>query len=1203
MNTFKKIGAGILSLVLATTVLTGCQDYDAPNLEAPIAKDQANTTILELKQTFWQDETNYIWGTEQKENATPVAIPAREDGSHYIIKGTVVSSDEAGNVFKSLIIQDETAALAMSINSYNLYLKYRRGQEVVIDVTGMYIGKYNGLLQLGAPEWYANGNAWEASFMAPETFTNHVELNGWPNIAAIDTVEVNTFGELTTDLDGLMKWQSQLVKLNNVSFVNGGVETYSEYHSSGVNQSIMDSEGNSLIVRTSGYSNFWNQTLPAGNFDLVCIASYYGTTGWQLIMIDAEGVMNLGNPTAKPGSTEDNPMTVDEAIIEINAGFTPNVWVTGYIVGTVAPEVTNVTSNDDVEWTDTPILGNTLVIGQTPDTKDIAHALVIELPVNSKLYTLGNLVDNPANYQKQIWIKGTMATYMDTYGILGNNGSVTTWRIEGVDTGSAAIPDGDGTKASPYSANQVIAMAKTDASSAWVTGYIVGSSPGMGASDFVPGSAGASGTNIFISNNPEETDYTKCVPVQLPTGAVRQALNLASNPGLVGAKVSLYGTLEKYFGQSGLKNVSDYTIDSEGTGGDTPGSGDNPSGSGNGTEASPYSCADVMAMNPQSSDPVKSGVWTKGYIVGWADMSSVFYINAETSRFTVPATMATNILLADTPTATSYTQCIGVQLPSGAVRSALNLQNNPGNLGKEVLIKGDIAKYSGVAGIRSASDYKLDGQSSGGGDTPSTPGLVTSLNENFAGGAIPSGWTQKQVAGNKTWYVTSYSGVYYASMTGYQGTAPFDSWLMTPGLDLSKMNNKVLTFDTEVNGYGSTTTKFEIYVMTTADPATATTTQLNVNLATAPASGYSSWTPSGNIDLSAYSGTVYIGFRYNATSDANYATWCLTNVKINSDGTTPGGDDTPSTGAGSESEPYSCTEVLGGTGSGSTAWVEGYIVGSSNGMSASDFVPGVTDPSNTNIFIAASASETDYTKCVPVQLPNGDVRTALSLQQHPENLGKYVKVFGSLEKYFGQNGVKSVTKYSFDSTSGGGNDNPGGGGNDNPTPPTGDYKGDFNTFNGGTPKSSPYGTYTNATGWTLTNGIVLSGTSGTESNPRFPFIGGDGVLAPTLNGKVGSAGTLVSPTLTGGIGTLTFNYGFAFSESACSFTINVKDTSGNVIKTDTVDMPSVEQKHAYDYSLAVNYTGDFVIEIINNCKTQATGNKDRVSIWNLTWTN
>lgn len=50
---------------------------------------------------------------------------------------------------------------------------------------------------------------------------------------------------------------------------------------------------------------------------------------------------------------------------------------------------------------------------------------------------------------------------------------------------------------------------------------------------------------------------------------------------------------------------------------------------------------------------------------------------------------------------------------------------------------------------------------------------------------------------------------------------------------------------------------------------------------TAPASGYSEWVESGNLDLSSYSGVVYIGFRYNAAQDANYATWCVDNIKLN----------------------------------------------------------------------------------------------------------------------------------------------------------------------------------------------------------------------------------------------------------------------------------------------------------------------------------
>jgi hypothetical protein len=880
MKSLKTYMAWLAAAIAVATGVSACQDdFDDPGVTSPVATLKANTTLLELKKAYWNDATNYI-----------DTIGVREDGSHYIIHGTVVSSDEASNVFKSLVIQDGTAAMAISVNSYNLYLKYRRGQEVVIDATGMYIGKYNGLQQLGFPEWYENGNAWEASFMSPEFFSQHVELNGLPDIAAIDTLEINSFSELPSDPDGLMEYQSRLVKFNNVAFVNGGKEQFSTYHSSGVNQSITDSDGSSLPVRTSGYSNFWNNTLPEGRGDVVCILSYYGTTGWQLILNDYAGCMNFGNPTVAPGA-ESNPYTVAQAIEVENSGASKSGWITGYIVGAVGPEVTTVTSNDDIEWTSTPLLSNTLVIGSTPNTKDINSALVVELTYGTALYQYGNLVNNPANYGKQIWIRGNLAKAMGTYGVTGNSGLADTWKIEGVEIASSSIKDGAGTQDSPYSVSQVLSGAATG--TAWVSGYIVGSSNGLNASDFHAGIEDPSQTNVFIANSPDVTDYTKCVPVQLPSGTIRSAVNLKDNPGNVGKILSINGSIEKYFGQTGVKSATDYSLEGEGSSTVTP---DTPSTiTGDGTETNPYDVAAVISINPTSTtETTYSGVWVKGYIVGWADLSSTYVINETTATFNSSATLKTNILVGPSAGCTDYTKCIGVQLPYGDVRTALNLQDNPDNFGKEVYLKGDILKYSGVPGLKNTSDYKLG--EGGGSTTPDTP-------------------------------------------------------------------------------------------------------------------------------------------------------------------------DTPDT-------------------------------------------PSTSD----------------------------------------------------------------------------------------------EYLGDFNSFNNSTAAASPYGTYTNATGWTAENSIILGGTDGTDANPYFTFIGGSGVLAPTLNGKTTTLGKLTSPTLTGGIATLTFNYGFAFTESKCQFTVNVKDTNGNVIKTDTVTLDSITKLSAYSYSLDVNYSGDFIIEITNNGYSGSTSNKDRLSIFNLTWT-
>ena len=1038
----------VAALGFAAT-LTACQDdFDNKSVQAPEAVEKANISILDLKKMCWNDATNYIYGMEDKEDAPLVPLGTREDGSHYIIAGRVISSDEQSNVFKSLVIQDETAAIALSVNSYNLYLNYRIGQEVVLDVTGMYVGKYNGLLQIGYPEWYANGNVWEASFMAPEFFVKHRELNGWPDASEIDTLVVNAFSELPSNPDGLMRWQSQIVRFNNVEFANGGKETFSTHKSSGVNQALIDSEGSSLNVRTSGYSTFWNTTLPAGRGDVVAILSYYGTSGWQLILNDVEGCMNFGNPTVAPGA-ESNPYTVDQAVAVQLQGLTRSGWVTGYIVGAVKMGVTEVTSNDQIDWTSTPDMDNTLVIGQTADTKDLAHALVISLPQGSSLRKLGNLVDHPENYGKQMWIRGSLESVLGTYGVGGNTGAAGTWRIDGVQGGDEGVKNGTGTKEDPYSPSQVIGGSATG--TAWVKGYIIGSSNGKTAAEMTVGADNASASNIFIAATPDETDYTKCVPVQLPTGTVRAALNLQNNPGNVGKLVSVYGSVEKYFGQPGVKTVTDYVLD-----GATPPTP--PQTQGSGTESDPYSVGSIIAFNPQSTTETEhAGVWVKGYIVGWADMSTEYVINANTARFSAPATMKTNILVAADKNCTDVTKCIGVQLPSGDVRNALNLQDNPGNLGKEVSLKGDVLKYSGVPGLRNTSAYKIEG-----GDNPGpTPGstIVTSLDEGFAKDVTPEGWT---LTGSKKWYFTDYNSNAYAAMTGYKGTPPFDSWLITPGIDMAKCADKVLTFDTQVNGYGSTTSRLEVYVLTSADPATANKTQLNPTLATAPSSGYSDWVSSGNLDLSSYTGVIYIGFRYTATQDANYATWCVDNVRLNAGGDNPG--------------------------------------------------PG-------------------------------------------------------------------------------------------PDEPTGDYKGDFNTFNGGAAKASPYGIYTNATGWTAENSIILGGTTdGPDANPLFTFIGPTGTLAPTLNGNTDKVGRLFSPVLTGGIGTLSFSYGMAFSDNKCAFRVTVKDADGNVVKTEDVTPASIATKTAYKYSMEVNHAGSFSIEILNLSPSNLASNKDRVSIWNLTWT-
>lgn len=198
-------------------------------------------------------------------------------------------------------------------------------------------------------------------------------------------------------------------------------------------------------------------------------------------------------------------------------------------------------------------------------------------------------------------------------------------------------------------------------------------------------------------------------------------------------------------------------------------------------------------------------------------------------------------------------------------------------------------------------------------------------------------------------------------------------------------------------------------------------------------------------------------------------------------------------------------------------------------------------------------------------------------------------------------GSGSITVTPTTSVPGGGGGETPGPGPDQPVVPGGDHTADFNTFNGGQPKSS-YGSYSTASGWTAENAAIQCGSDGAgDSNPKFNFLGSGSTFAVCLLGNTGKVGTLTSPTLTGGLSKLSFNYGFAFGDTKCKFTVNIKQ-GGNTVQSKTVEETLAKfDVHTFTWDVAVS--GDFVIEVVNDCPSNAASNKDRVSIWNMTWDN
>lgn len=154
-------------------------------------------------------------------------------------------------------------------------------------------------------------------------------------------------------------------------------------------------------------------------------------------------------------------------------------------------------------------------------------------------------------------------------------------------------------------------------------------------------------------------------------------------------------------------------------------------------------------------------------------------------------------------------------------------------------------------------------------------------------------------------------------------------------------------------------------------------------------------------------------------------------------------------------------------------------------------------------------------------------------------------------------------------------------------------KADFETLNDGA-KASGYKTYSTYEGWLATNCCVQD-----ES-----IIPGITSLAACLNGKRTTPGIIASPRIANGCGTISFKYAHGYAESnGISFRVDIKNAAGEVVKSFTETKNPCTQKEIYSFSQEVNVAGVFYIEITNLCPSNATSNKDRTAIFDVSWSN
>ncbi|MCE5205280.1 MAG: fimbrillin family protein [Porphyromonadaceae bacterium] len=114
-----------------------------------------------------------------------------------------------------------------------------------------------------------------------------------------------------------------------------------------------------------------------------------------------------------------------------------------------------------------------------------------------------------------------------------------------------------------------------------------------------------------------------------------------------------------------------------------------------GTKSDPYTV--FQAIEAQG----KTDVWVKGYIVGAFDGTINKFVTDTTGQ------VKTNIALADNLSEMDISKMLPVNFTTASIKSGLNIVDNPLNINRFVLVKGNLAAYYSVPALREVSEYQF----------------------------------------------------------------------------------------------------------------------------------------------------------------------------------------------------------------------------------------------------------------------------------------------------------------------------------------------------------------------------------------------------------------------------------------------------------------------------------------------------------------
>lgn len=255
-----------------------------------------------------------------------------------MIKAVVTGNDVSGNIYNQVSVQDASGAIIVGINGSGLSGYLPVGQEILINLKGLYIGNYRKLPQIGGVNTKLSDGTLGMGKIERAIWNEHFKILN-PNEADASTVVPEEF-DLTklTDAAYMDANVCKLMTLKKVKFASANGTNVWAPDDSNTSLELIDAETgkkinkNNLVVRNSGYSKFANEVIPQGVFDITGIFTRYHNKDydtWQIVLRSTDDLK-----ASETDGTLEKPYTVAQALEKINAGTAGDakVYATGIIV-------------------------------------------------------------------------------------------------------------------------------------------------------------------------------------------------------------------------------------------------------------------------------------------------------------------------------------------------------------------------------------------------------------------------------------------------------------------------------------------------------------------------------------------------------------------------------------------------------------------------------------------------------------------------------------------------------------------------------------------------------------------------------------------------------------------------------------------------------------------------------------------------------